>query len=164
MAWAGDSVLGGGDWRLGMSGDGTLAGVYENPDWLCIHKVVHHQCEKCKNPELSRLKDTPPTEMTSLKEIKAMLGQLLEAKEDTIRFRKLMGEENARFWNTFMGALDGLNAGFAQAIGELRTSGPAWTQGFLTAQKQINEEIAGLLRALLAKPPRKRAAKRRRKP
>jgi hypothetical protein len=127
------------------------AGVYENPDWLCIHKVVHHQCEKCKNPELSRLKDTPPTEMTSLKEIKAMLGQLLEAKEDTVRFRKLMGEENARFWNTFMGALDGLNAGFAQAIGELRKD---MFISLAAAHAKLN---------LLANPPRKRAAKRRKR-
>ena len=38
---------------------------YQNPDWLCIHKVVNHQCKKCFPSAMSASR--------SLRNVEAML-------------------------------------------------------------------------------------------
>jgi hypothetical protein len=89
-----------------------------------------------------------PTEMKSLRDIKDKLDET----------RKGILELTDAIKAAFKGqraALDGLNAGIARELGELRKE---WAIGY----RYLREEIAALRREL-AKPPRKRAAKRRRK-
>jgi len=130
-----------------MSGDGTVSGSISaeemiDPAALRQEQVLGRFDAQAKG--LTMLAD-------GINELGIRLDALLEAKEDTIRFRKVMLEENAKNWNAFMAALDGLNAGIARELGEQRKQ-----------RKCINVLKDFVVQAL--QPPSKRAAKRRRKP
>lgn len=61
---------------------------YKNPDWLCIHQVVHHQCTKCKEPSLDRPAPTRVEQQelsrTTINELGAAIGRI-EQKQTALR-------------------------------------------------------------------------------